>query len=193
MQRKTVLTPTSDPTTSPTLRDNIDLLGFCETSGDRGYEVNKSFKMKIKSDKDKQKKEDKTKDFMDQIIRDNPDCDDYDVSVEEEWVRTKKVDVDITVCFHCIEYDAKHEGKSMLDEQSDAGFRGILNVDTNNEWLKVSRWSAIQWLSFILVCILFLWIICFYIGAYVKCRNDRKVEKYIDELPSISMASTVDI
>ena len=58
-------------------------MGVCDNSGERGYEVDTSFKIRIKSDEDEQEKDELTQQSIQDIIDDNAVCNDYTTSIEE--------------------------------------------------------------------------------------------------------------
>ena len=103
---------------------------ICQFSAAGGYEVTTSFKIRIKTVEDEQAKEQMTQDYTGDIVRENAHCTKYDVSVLEEWVRTKRMEVTIRVCFHCaapsagtyIEYEDNNNTELKKPSESDRGF-----------------------------------------------------------------------
>ena len=60
--------------------------------------------MRVKTADDEREKDSEIQSHIDEILEENMDCiNGYDVSVKEEWVRTKRLEVTVFVCFHCIE------------------------------------------------------------------------------------------
>ena len=171
----TTISPTFTPTPEPIIVID-DSLGVCETSGDSGYEVEKYFKIRIKDEDDEKEKDTKTQQYIDDIINENSHCDDYSVQIDETWVRTKRMQVTITICFHCPDLD-----DSAYIEQDNS---------TSVNWSEITNW-----LLFCIICIIIIWILCC-ILVCIKYQKHFKsnnicVDNKIIELPRLPSESNI--
>merc|ERR1712228_305219 len=71
--------------------------------------------MRIKTEEDELAKSEQTEAVSMEIINANSQCNDYTLSVEEQWVRTKRIEFTVIVCFHC----AEGNGSPFIDTENE--------------------------------------------------------------------------
>lgn len=158
MRSRTVIDCLNDSTTNshsvalPTAAPS-EFIGICNSSGLAGYEVIESFKMRIKTEEDEIAKIEKTASITAEVIGENAECSDYNISVQEQWVRTKRIEVTIIICFHCAEPNAAFTD---TEERTSAHTNVITAV-----------------LAAVIVAVVCLWLICC-IGLWLKWKLKRK-------------------